>query len=329
MRVPRSDRDTAERILVESAKVSPPEDVSKVGERILAHMDPDGSITDERDRKRRRSWNIGRQRADLMSPMSGEFDPVARALLDPVLAKWARPGMNNPDDTESPSGDCEYVDSAALSAAAARDTRSTGQRNHDALLAMLKHAMASGALGQHRGLPVTTILTMGIEQLEAKAGVVTTASGGVIPIKDALELAAESEPVLAIFDHHGAPLHLGRTKRLANHWQRLSWIAAIRGCSRPGCDQPATMCAVHHVTDWAKGGTTDIDQLTLACDTCHALVHDGPGGWKTVVLHKDSPPTGRTAWIAPPHIDPTGTPRINHRHHPDELLGKARGAEPP
>lgn len=31
---------------------------------------------------------------------------------------------------------------------------------------------------------------------------------------------------------------------------------------------------------------------------------------------------GRTAWIAPEHIDPTRTPRVNHRHHADELLAQ-------
>lgn len=77
------------------------------------------------------------------------------------------------------------------------------------------------------------------------------------------------------------PLHLGRTKRLASREQRLALIAALHGCSRPGCNAPASMCAVHHVLDYRKNGITDLTNLTLACDSCHALIHDGPGGWKT------------------------------------------------
>ncbi|WP_428847171.1 HNH endonuclease signature motif containing protein [Nocardia arthritidis] len=103
----------------------------------------------------------------------------------------------------------------------------------------------------------------------------------------------------------------------------MALTAALRGCTRPGCDAPASMCAVHHVTAWNAGGATDIESLTLACDHCHALVNDGPNGWKTIVLGDDSPYPGRTGWIAPPHIDPTGTPRVNHRHHPGELLARA------
>ena len=90
-----------------------------------------------------------------MSKISGELDPTARALLDPVLAKWARPGMNNPDDPESPSGDAENpsIDREALVAAAARDTRTAAQRNHDALSAIFRVMLESGILGRHRVCP--------------------------------------------------------------------------------------------------------------------------------------------------------------------------------
>ncbi|UFT00295.1 HNH endonuclease signature motif containing protein [Nocardia huaxiensis] len=121
------------------------------------------------------------------------------------------------------------------------------------------------------------------------------------------------------------PLFLGRAKhRLASPAQRLALIAAERGCTRPGCDAPASLAAVHHIREWAKGGLTDLPNLTLACDRCHALVHDGPDGWKTVVMPEHSDYPGRTGWIAPAHIDPSGIPKVNHRHHADELLAQAR-----
>ncbi|QIS15207.1 HNH endonuclease signature motif containing protein [Nocardia arthritidis] len=324
-----ADREQAEQILACLARSAPPEDIDKAGLQILAHLDPDGTLTGDRDRKRRRGFSIGRQRADLMSPFGGELDPVARALLDPVLAKWARPGMNNPDDPDSPTGDCEHVDRAQLVAAAARDTRTAAQRNHDALAAVLKHALSSGVLGEHRGLPVTAIVTMTLADVENASGVATTASGGLVPIQDALRMAENAHQYLAVFDHHGLPLHLGRQRRLANRYQRLALIAGARGCTRPGCDAPATLTAVHHLTDWAKGGPTDLENLTLACDACHARIHDGPGGWKTIVQQHGSPYPGRAAWIAPPHVDPGRTPHVNHRHHPDELLAEAHHHAPP
>ena len=215
--------------------------------------------------------------------------------------------MNNPDDPDSPSGVVESptLDREALAQAASRDARTPAQRNHDALKVGLRHVLSSGVLGSHRGLPVTAIVTMTLRQLDEAAGVATTATGGVVPIRDALRMAENAHPVLALFDHNGRPLHLGR------------------GCTRPGCDAPATLTAVHHLTEWKDGGGTDITNEDLACDHCHALVHDGPGGWKTRVAPPESPHPGRTEWTAPPHIDPEQVPRVNHRHHLDHLVAGA------
>ncbi|MFE3292415.1 DUF222 domain-containing protein [Rhodococcus sp. NPDC059234] len=315
----------AEQILAESARTMPPEDVTKVGLHLLAHLNPDGAAPDERDRRRRRGLRIGQQDSDLMTPISGLLDPEARALLEPVLAKLARPGMNDPDNPTSPSGDVEYehLDRDALAKAAARDTRTAVQRNHDALKAALRQLLSSGVLGSHRGLPVTAIVTLTVRQLEEATGVVTTASGGVVPVRDALRMAEHAHPVLVVFDHSGRPLHLGRSKRLASPDQRLALVAASRGCTRPGCDAPATLTAVHHVTDWKDGGRTDITNEDLACDRCHALVHDGPGGWRTRTAPTESAHPGRTEWIPPPHIDPDRTPRVNNRHHLDRVVAEA------
>ncbi|MQY20115.1 HNH endonuclease signature motif containing protein [Nocardia macrotermitis] len=325
-RVPRTtdtdDRVAAEQILAEFAVTGSPDDIGTIGDRILAHLDPDGKLTDSTDRARMRGIRIGRQRPDGMSPISGDIDPVLRALLDPVLAKYARPGIANPDDPTSPGTDLDHTDPALITTAAQRDTRTATQRTHDAFTFLLGSLIDPDTLGAHRGIPVTTVLTLRVEDVEQGAGVATTATGGTVPISDALRLAERSRPYLAVFDHAGLPLHLGRTRRLASPAQRLALIAAHGGCSRPGCDAPASLCAVHHVRDHSKGGPTDIENLVLACDHCHALINDTDTGWKTIVLDEDSQFPGRTAWIAPAHIDPTGTPRVNHRHHAGELLAQ-------
>ncbi len=64
-----------------------------------------------------------------MSPISGYLTPEARATIDAVFAKLAAPGMCNPDD------DDPCVSGTPSQAAIQGDTRSAGQRNHDALLA--------------------------------------------------------------------------------------------------------------------------------------------------------------------------------------------------
>ena len=52
--VPAEERTLAETTLAEVARTATPEDVARVGDRILAHLDPDGTLPDERDRQRRR-----------------------------------------------------------------------------------------------------------------------------------------------------------------------------------------------------------------------------------------------------------------------------------
>jgi hypothetical protein len=69
---------------------------------------------------------------------------------------------------------------------------------------------------------------------------------------------------------------------------------------------------VHHVTDWARGGPTDIDSLTLACGPDNRVADDE--GWTTAKNHK-----GETEWIPPPHLD-HGQRRTNNYHHPERYL---------
>jgi len=151
-------------------------------------LGPRTSITGER------ALNIGRQRADGMSPITGLLDPATRALVDAAFSALARP---------VPDGDIP-------------DPRSPGQRHHDALAGLCRNALASRTSPSNRGLPATVVITMGIDQLEDAAGVATTATGGIVPIRDALALATDAYPVLCLFDTDGQPLHLGRGARLAS-----------------------------------------------------------------------------------------------------------------
>ena len=85
--VPAQERELAETTLARLATTATPEDVDRVGDRILAHLDPDGTLPDERDRQRRRGITLTRQDRAGMSPLTGCLTPTARAMLDAVLAK--------------------------------------------------------------------------------------------------------------------------------------------------------------------------------------------------------------------------------------------------
>jgi hypothetical protein len=327
-KVAADERASAEATMAGFAAEYTPKRLEQLGERLLAHLNPDGALTDDTDRARTRSLARGKAGKDLMGRITGRLDPVTFALFDVLLAIWAAPGMNDPDNDASPSGaaDDPAIDPDVLRAAAQVDCRSQDQRNHDALSAMLKYLINSGQLGKtHNGLPAQLIITLSKADLDAAAGVAHTATGVDIPVKDVVEMAAECDRSLAVFkDHSSEVLYYGRARRGASMAQRMAMFAGQRGCTHPGCDHPAAWSQAHHgAQDWAKGGLTDINSLVWACGPHNRLVHDGPGGWTTFIV-RDGPDAGRIAWVPPEYIDPERTPRINRVHHPDEALHRAR-----
>ncbi|MFE0751636.1 DUF222 domain-containing protein [Gordonia sp. NPDC058843] len=308
----------AERQMAGIAVDHTPADITQLGARLLAHLDPDGTLTDDSERKRRRNLWVNRQRADGTAKLTGTLTPELAARITMLLAVWAKPGMNNPGDPHSPTGSVDDADPDVLAAAADRDDRTPAQINHDALNALLKAVLEDGLLGtSHRGLPVQLIIKADLDDLIREAGLATTATGTLLPIPDLIEMAADVQPWLAIFKNSTAvPLYFGRGKRLATRAQRLVSFARPDGevCSAPGCDQPATHVDMHHAhKDWAKGGLTDIDQLAPACPRHNRMVGDQPGQY-TTRIERSGPDEGRCIWRL--NAEPGAPPnpgRLNRR----------------
>ncbi|MCI4675459.1 HNH endonuclease signature motif containing protein [Candidatus Mycolicibacterium alkanivorans] len=294
--VPPAQVEKAERSLAEHAQSLRPDQLEKVAARLATHLNPDGTFSEEdRARKRGFVW-CGGQRPDGMSVGRLVADPELRAMLDAWLAKFAAPGMCNPD-----GGDGQ------------RDLRGHGQRQHDALAELVRGRLGDPKLGQHNGLPVTVIVTATVQDLQAKTGHAVTAGGTLIPMSDVIRMATPAYNYLAVFDGvTGKSLWLGRKKRLASAEQRIMLLSKERGCTAPGCTVRGYDCQVHHaVTDWNRGGNTDIDDLTLACKRDN--LHAENDGWGTRKL-----PNGHTEWIPPPGVPLIGG--TNSYHHPERLL---------
>jgi hypothetical protein len=280
-----------------------PDELSKLADKLMDCLNPDGDFTDV-DRAKRRGITIGRQDLDGMSPISGYLTPEARATIDAVFAKLAAPGMCNLADAEP------CVGGTPAEAAIQGDTRSTPQRNHDALLAAGRALLASGDLGQHNGLPASIIVTTTLQELEAGAGRGLTGGGTLLPMSDVIRLGSHAHHYLAIFDK-GKALALYHTKRLASPAQRIVLYATDRGCTFPNCEVPGYLCEVHHCDPYSSNPVTDVNDLTFGCGPNHKLAEQG---WTT---RKNA--HGQTEWIPPAHLD-HGQPRINTHHHPEKLL---------
>jgi hypothetical protein len=307
-RIDYQTRELAEADLARTATGLGPTQFRAAADRLALLLNQDGEEPDDAERARRRYLIIDKQDINGLSRVHGLLDPQARATIDAVFAKLAAPGMCNPDD-EKPCVDGEPSEEAEH-----RDTRSQGQRNHDALTAMGRSVLASGELGQHNGLPATIIVSTTLQDLESAAGVAVTGGGTLLPMRDVIKQASQAHHYLVIYDKHtGEPLYCGRAKRFATPGQRIVLHALERGCTRPGCTAPGYWCQVHHVEGWANDGQTDITELTLGCGPDNRLVEEG--GWTT---RKRT--DGRTEWIPPPHLD-TGQSRVNNYHHPEKYLG--------
>jgi hypothetical protein len=297
-------RQYAEAHLAQLAGEFRPDELGKLADKLTDCLNPDGDFTDE-DRARRRGITIGKQGFDGMSPITGYLTPEARATIDAVLAKLAAPGMCNPDDVTP------CVDGSPAEEVVERDTRSTAQRNHDALNAAGRALLASGDLGRHNGLPATIIVSTTLGELERGTGKGLTGGGTLLPMSDVIRLAAHAHHYLAIFNK-GKAIGLYHTKRLASPGQRIVLYAKDRGCSFPNCDVPGYHCEAHHTDPYAECRTTDVNDLTFGCGGHHPLAEEG---WTTRRNHR-----GETEWIPPPHLD-RGQPRVNLFHHPEKVLG--------
>jgi hypothetical protein len=303
--IPTPALAAAEEFLAAKAAELRPDQLEKLAARLALTLNPDGKFSDE-DRARQRGFLWCGQRADGTSVGKLTATPELRAMLDAWFAKFAAPGMCNPADQ------IPVTEGEPTEAAAERDSRGYAQRQHDALAALVRGQLGDPTLGQHHGLPVTVIVSATLDQLQAGAGQAVTAGGTLLPIPDLIRMASHAWHYLCVFEQHTErPLYLARSKRIASADQRIVLHAKERGCSAPGCDMPGYLVEVHHSTEWADGGPTDITELTFACKPDHRRLTNG--GWRT-----RQRPDGRTEWLPPPGLPFNGG--TNDYHHPERLL---------
>ena len=282
--IPAPTVEAAERFLARQATKLRPDQLDKVARQCALLINPDGKFSDT-DRARQRAFTWCGQRPDGMSIGKLVASPELRANLDAWLARFAAPSE-------------ESTDSAA-------------QRQHDALNSLVRDRLGDPKLGVHNGLPVTVIVSTTLRELTSGAGLAMTGGGTRLPMRDVIRMARHAYHYLAVFDEHSnRPLYLGRSRRIATPDQRIVLYAKDRGCTHPGCDAPGYWSEVHHLEDWASGGSTDAANLAFACTPHHKLIGKG---WRTRALAD-----GRIEWIPPPHLD-RGV-RTNDYHHPERFF---------
>lgn len=294
-----------------------PKELRETAELMLFLLDQDGPEPDDTECARKRGVTVAQQGRDAMTSVTANLNPEAKAVWEVLFAKFAAPGMCNPDDDEP------CTSGTPTQAQIDNDQRTLAQRQHDAMIVVGRIALMSGDLGQLNGLPVSIIIRTTLQDLESRAGIAVTGGGTRMPIKDVIRMGAHASHHLAVFDKAtGAALNYLRARRTASPAQRIMLIARDGGCTKPGCTVGAYGCQVHHArADYADGGLTNVDDLTLACGWDNRLV-DKYDGYTTTINGR-----GDIEWHPPPALD-HGQHRINYHHRPELLLPQQISAPP-
>ena len=307
--VDQATREQFEADLVRVGVGVSPKELKETAELRLFLLDQDGPDPDDTERARKRGVNVAKQDRDAMTGLTANLTPETAAVWEVLFARFAAPGMCNPDDDEP------CTTGTPSQAQIDNDHRSLAQRQHDALLVVGRIALMSGDLGQLNGLPVSVIIRTTLQDLESRAGIGVSGGGTKIPIKDVIRMGGHANHHLAVFDEAtGAALDYFRARRIASPAQRIMLIARDGGCTKPCCTVGAYGCQVHHaVADWADDGNTNVDELALACGPDNRLVKSD-GGYTTTINGR-----GEVEWHPPPGLD-HGQNRINYHHRPELLL---------
>lgn len=158
-----------------------------------------------------------------------------------------------------------------------RDLRTSDQRRGDALVELVRRAVAAG-----ESVPTSPkaqlVVTMDYEDLASGLRGAGTALGGsdtgtLLAPETVRRLACNAAIIPVVLGTAGEILDQGRTHRFFTPAQtRRLWLRD-GGCTYPGCPMPPQWADGHHLIHWADHGPTDLDNAALLCERHHTIVH--------------------------------------------------------
>ncbi|WP_327035554.1 HNH endonuclease signature motif containing protein [Micromonospora ureilytica] len=281
--------DKAIGVLTDWAGQFDPTQLRKLGTRILDHVAPDiadaaaQAALEAEARRAARDRNLTlSEKADGRLRLTGTLDAEAaglfRAAIDPLTAP------SGPDDSRSP-----------------------GQRRHDALAEVCRLALRTAELPDSGGESAQIVVTTSYDGLTRQLSTGALDIGLELAADTVRRLACDATILPAVLGGTGQVLDVGRQRRLITGPLRRALVLRDRGCAFPGCDRPPRWCDAHHLHHWADGGTTSLNNAVLLCGHHHRHVHQSD--W-VVRLGDD----GHPEFIPPAWLDPEQLPRRNHYH---------------
>ncbi|MDT7728105.1 MAG: hypothetical protein QOI21_4681 [Actinomycetota bacterium] len=284
--VPDEDREGAEKILTDLAREAGPLEIKRAGQRLLDTLDPDGlQPNDPKPTTRGRELHFQEHR-DGTATLTAKLDTISyaniRAMIDPL-------------STPHPATDED------------RDTRSLSERQGDAFAEMIRLAMTSPELPTHGGDRTHIVVTLNYDDLRTALGTASVDTAGEISATEARLLACDCTVIPAVLGSASEPLDVGRRQRFVTPGLRRALHIRDRGCTFPGCRRKPRHCDAHHLVEWADGGPTALNNLTLLCGRHHRLLH--LSDWEVRMATDEKP-----EFTPPDYLDPLRRPRRNTIH---------------
>ncbi|MFG1873008.1 HNH endonuclease signature motif containing protein [Micromonospora arborensis] len=281
--------DKAVGVLVDWAAQFDAAGLRKLSTRILDHVAPEvadaaaeAALRADESRAARDRHLTTSEQPDGRLRLTGILDTEAAALLRTAIDPLTAP--TGPDDTRTP-----------------------GQRRHDALADVCRLALRGGDLPENGGDRPQLVVTTTYDGLTRQLGTGALDTGLHLTAEAVRRLACDASILPAVLGGASQPLDVGRQRRLITGPLRRALVLRDRGCAFPGCDRPPRWCDAHHIHHWTDGGTTSLDNAVLLCGHHHRHLHHSD--W-VVRLGGD----GQPEFTPPAWIDPDQIPRRNHYH---------------
>ncbi|MBA3742148.1 HNH endonuclease signature motif containing protein [Sporichthya sp.] len=250
-------------------------DLRRMGKRIDACIDPDGTLDREEIARERRGCNI-RDNHDGTQTLSWRDTDENIALVKAAMSAISAP-------QPGPDG--------------AKDPRVPQVRRADAMLDLIAQALRKGRGPRARGERPRLVITATAETLRTGAGFGTTASGEELSGHALQRIACDADLIAVIMTKDKAPLEMGRRVRTVTPSQWIALVARDTGCQFHDCTRPAEFCIAHHFPSWAEGGRTDVDKMGLFCEHHHVVIHRD--GWDVELGPDRRPQLRPPTWIDP------------------------------
>ena len=226
---------------------------TKEARRWTVERQGDGGASEHARQRARRCVRVW-DGEDGMVHLRGEFDAVAGKRIGNRLRAVAG-GMYDAD--KKSSGD-------------AGRRRSFDQCMADAL------DQLTATSGAGRGEPYADICVVAHVDEDTGKLIAELPDDTRLPQSVLEELACNARFTGIVYDRRGRPIWRAHSVRRATKAQRQLLIARDGGCF--ACGAHPDICDAHHVRPVSQGGATSLDNMVLACWSCHNKIHHF--GWQ-------------------------------------------------